>query len=160
MFFPVSSFAMYDSILSEASFCCVPMVLSIASSPGVFTQEGRLFHKKIYQISRQFWRGLWWLICEISEFREKWKSVTNSFMFLQSPSRSIWKRQILHFKYCVTVKKKKKINLNVKNIPKTTTNPKPKSSTAEFIPCAQSQMQQNIIHAPIVLTYLRNEGMQ
>lgn len=44
MFFPVSSFATYDSILSEASFCCLPMVLSIASSPGGFTQEeGRLF---------------------------------------------------------------------------------------------------------------------
>lgn len=78
-------------------------------------------------------------------------------MFLQSPYRSIWKRQILHFKDCVTIKKKKHLNFKK---PKTTTNPKPKSSTSELIPCAQSQIQQNITHTQSVLTYLRNEGMQ
>lgn len=157
MFFPVSSFAMYDSILSEASFCCLPMVLSIASSPGGFTQEGRLFHKKIYQISRQFWRGCvminTWNIWVLRKLKICYKPLC---FYKALTHRSIWKRQILHFKQCVTIKK----NQFKRKKPKNTTNPKPKSSTPEFIPCAQSQIQQNITHAQRVLTYLRNEGMQ
>lgn len=133
MFFPVSSFAMYDSILSEASFCCLPMVLSIASSPGGFTQEGRLFHKKIYHISRKFWRGgvminTWniWVLIKLKYLLQTPLRFYKALTGVSGRGKYFTLNTVLPLKQ---TNKKTKIpnkitNLNLKN-PQTTTNPKP-----------------------------------